>query len=209
MASVVFEKQAIKIQEGLANLRKMHAELKSINKQSTANLFDKFVKNLREAEENATKISDTQKNITFAKATASIKQFNSGLNKTTKYLDSIYAKLKMIGLASMAGIGSIAAISAAMGKGATSQLGNTHKAKSLGLNKRQVDIYTQLGSQIGQDSFYLDMLSNLQNVSNTSEGNSMLATLGLNQSEFNALRTFDKIDKILTKAREVNKPPYS
>lgn len=201
MASIVFEKQLTNIQKGLQALKAMNKELSTFEKGSNSNkILKNVIKGAKDAENGIKSMKIEADSVSFDKAHKSINKFNNNLKHTKKYLDSVYSKLKMISFASVAGIGSIAAIGTALASNAKGGISNkTFALTSNGITQRDLSALMQLGKKHGDENLFINALNTLTNTATSTEGSKHLANLGLNQTEIiNALNDKDIYKRFAT-----------
>ena len=206
MASVVFEKQLANINKGLQALYKMNKELNKFEKGSNSTKMLKgAIKSLKEAESSVKSMALEAHMVSFDKANKSLNKFNIKLQHTKKHLDTIYSKMKMISFASMAGIGSIAAMGAGIANFGKGYINNQHKAKVTGIKNfggRSLQAVQNMSELItgNKDDLY-NIIAHIQDNKTSINTSRDLAQLGINQNDWVKMDWQTQLQTLLDKSK--------
>lgn len=206
MASVVFEKQLANINKGLQALRSMNKELNKFEKGSNSTKMLKgAIKSLKEAESSVKSMALEAHMVSFDKANKSLNKFNIKLQHTKKHLDTIHSKMKMISFASMAGIGSIAAMGAGIANFGKGYINNQHKAKVTGIKNfggRSLQAVQNMSELItgNKDDLY-NIIAHIQDNKTSINTSRDLAQLGINQDDWVKMDWQTQLQTLLDKSK--------
>ena len=206
MASVVFEKQLANINKGLQALYKMNKELNKFEKGSNSTkTLSVAIKRLKEAESSVKSMALEAHMLNFDKANKSVNKFNIKLQHTKKHLDTIHSKMKMISFASMAGIGSIAAMGAGIANFGKGYINNQHKAKVTGIKNfggRSLQAVQNMSELItgNKDDLY-NIIAHIQDNKTSINTSRDLAQLGINQNDWVKMDWQTQLQTLLDKSK--------
>ena len=206
MASVVFEKQLANINKGLQALRSMNKELNKFERGSNSTKMLKgAIKSLKEAESSVKSMALEAHMVSFDKANKSLNKFNIKLQHTKKHLDTIHSKMKMISFASMAGIGSIAAMGAGIANFGKGYINNQHKAKVTGIKNfggRSLQAVQNMSELItgNKDDLY-NIIAHIQDNKTSINTSRDLAQLGINQNDWVKMDWQTQLQTLLDKSK--------
>ncbi|WP_104746646.1 hypothetical protein [Helicobacter bilis] len=206
MASVVFEKQLANINKGLQALRSMNKELNKFERGSNSTKMLKVaIKSLKEAESSVKSMALEAHMVSFDKANKSLNKFNIKLQHTKKHLDTIHSKMKMISFASMAGIGSIAAMGAGIANFGKGYINNQHKAKVTGIKNfggRSLQAVQNMSELItgNKDDLY-NIIAHIQDNKTSINTSKDLAQLGINQDDWVKMDWQTQLQTLLDKSK--------